>query len=637
MIMAALGDLFTPIFFGQLLLGLINGAFYAVLSLGLAIIFGLLNVINFAHGAQYMLGGMLAWLLLTHFGVDYWGALVLAPVIVGLGSALIERLLLRRIYALDHLYGFLLTFGIALVVQGLLQQKYGAVPQTYNIPDALHGGFRLGFMFLPTYRAWVIAFSIFICVSAYVLIEWTPIGARLRAATENASLVRALGIKVPRLITMIYGFAAGLAALAGVMAAPIYQVSPLMGADTMVTVFAVVVIGGMGSLFGSVIAGFMLGLLEGLTKYFYPEAANVAIFIVMVLILLWRPSGLFGRDIGAGLSHGQLSAVVEEHRLSARWVAVLIVFTVIVPFVFYPVFVMKALCFGLFACAFNLLLGHGGMLSFGHAAFFGAAAYVTGWLLRSTGVSTELALLAGVAVSCVLGLVFGVIATRRRGIYLAMVTLALSQIVYFYALRAGWTGGDDGLPNIPRGRLLGLIPIESTAALYALLLVIFWGGFYIYYRTIRSPFGQVLRMIRDNEQRAVSLGYDVSRYRVLAFMISAGLAGLAGAAKVLVFQLASINDLYWTISGEVVLMTLLGGLGTIFGPVVGAITLVAIESYLAEASSWVVVVQGAIFVLCVLVLRQGVYGQILHAIRSFSRPLPPPVAAPVTTAAEPQQ
>jgi len=259
------------------------------------------------------------------------------------------------------------------------------------------------------------------------------------------------------------------------------------------------------------------------------------------------------------------------------------------------------------------------MLSFGHAAFFGGAAYVTGWLLRSTGVSTEIAIACGVLASCGLGLVFGVIATRRRGIYLAMITLALSQVVYFYALRAGWTGGDDGLPNIPRGRLFGFISLDNPTAIYAFVLAIFWGGFFVFYRTIRSPFGQVLRMIRDNEQRAISLGYDVARYRILAFVISAGLAGLAGAAKVLVFQLASINDLYWTISGEVVLMTLLGGLGTIFGPVVGAMSMIAIESYLGEAGSWVVVVQGAIFVACVLGLRQGIYGQFLHFYRTLTK------------------
>jgi branched-chain amino acid transport system permease protein len=603
---------FTPAaFFAQVLLGLINGAFYALLSLGLAIIFGLLNVINFAHGVQYMLGGMLAWLLLVNFGVNYWGALLLAPALVGLGSMVVERVFLRRIYSVDHLYGFLLTFGIALVVQGLMQQRFGSVPQVYGMPDLLQGGINLGFMYLPIYRAWVIGFAVFVCLATWVLIEKSAIGARLRAATENASLVRSFGIRVPRLITVVYGLASALAAMAGVLAAPIYQVSPVMGADIMITVFAVVVIGGMGSLFGSVIAGFLLGFTEGLTKYFYPEASSVVIFIVMTLILLVRPSGLFGREIGKGPIQAHLADSVEETRLSWIWVASLIAITCILPFLVYPVFVMKALCFGLFACGFNLLLGRVGLLSFGHAAFFGWAAYVTGALLKNTSVTTEIAVLCGAAAAAALGLIFGLIAIRRRGIYLAMITLALSQVVYFYALKAKWTGGDDGLPEIPRGRLFGLISLDNTTALYIFVLAIFWLGVLIYYRTIRSPFGQVLRMIRDNEPRSISLGYEVNRYKLLAFVISAGLSGLAGATKVLVFQLASLTDLYWTMSGEVVLMTLVGGLGTILGPVFGAMTMIAIESYLAEMGSWVTVTQGIIFMACVLMLRHGIYGQLL--------------------------
>ncbi len=608
---------FTPAaFFAQVLLGLINGAFYALLSLGLAIIFGLLNVINFAHGVQYMLGGMLAWLLLVNFGVNYWGALLVAPALVGLGSMVAERLLLRRIYSVDHLYGFLLTFGIALLVQGLMQQRFGSVPQTYGIPELLQGGIHLGFMYLPIYRAWVIGFAVLVCFATWVLIERSAIGARLRAATENALLVRSFGIRVPKLITIVYGLASALAALAGVLAAPIYQVSPLMGADIMITVFAVVVIGGMGSLFGSVIAGFLLGFTEGLTKYFYPEASNVVIFIVMTLILLVRPSGLFGRDIGKGPMQEHLADAVEETKLSWIWVVSLVAVTCILPLFVYPVFVMKALCFALFACGFNLLLGRVGLLSFGHAAFFGWAAYVTGALLKNTGVTTEIAILCGAASAAILGLIFALIAIRRRGIYLAMITLALSQVVYFYALRAKWTGGDDGLPEIPRGRLFGVISLDNTITLYIVVLAIFWIGFLIYYRTIRSPFGQVLRMIRDNEPRAISLGYEVNRYKTLAFVISAGLSGLAGATKVLVFQLASLTDLYWTMSGEVVLMTLVGGLGTILGPVFGAMTMIAIESYLAEMGSWVTVTQGLIFMACVLVLRHGVYGQLLILWRS---------------------
>src|SRR4051812_37155385 len=280
--------------FGQLLIGLINGSFYALLSLGLAVIFGLLNIINFAHGAQYMMGAFCAWFLLNKLGLSYWWALVLVPVIVGATGIVIERLMLSRLYRLDHLYGFLLTFGVAVVIQGLFRHEYGSTGLPYAMPKALEGGQNLGFMFLPNYRAWVIVASLTVCISTWFMIEKTKLGSYLRAATENPQLVQAFGINVPRMITLTYGFGVALAALAGVMAAPIYSVSPLMGADLIIVVFAVVVIGGMGSIMGSILTGFMLGVVEGLTKVFYPEASNTVIFIVMAIVFMIRPAGLFG-------------------------------------------------------------------------------------------------------------------------------------------------------------------------------------------------------------------------------------------------------------------------------------------------------------------------------------------------------
>jgi branched-chain amino acid transport system permease protein len=284
----------TQALFGQLLIGLINGSFYALLSLGLAVIFGLLNIINFTHGAQYMLGAFCGYLLLNKAGLDYWWALLIAPLAVGALGALIERTMLKQLYKLDHLYGLLLTFGLALIIQGLFRNEYGSSGQPYPIPKELQGGQNLGFMFLPIYRAWVIVASLTVCFGTWFVIEKTKLGSYLRAATENPELVQAFGINVPRMITLTYGFGVALAALAGVMAAPIYQVSPQMGADIIIVVFAVVVIGGMGSIMGSIVTGFALGIAEGLTKVFYPEASNTVIFIIMVLVLLVRPAGLFG-------------------------------------------------------------------------------------------------------------------------------------------------------------------------------------------------------------------------------------------------------------------------------------------------------------------------------------------------------
>ena len=281
--------------YAQVLVGLINGSFYALLSLGLAVIFGMLNIINFAHGALYMMGAFCAYFLLKLTGVGYWWALIIAPLVVGLFGMILERTMLQRLAGLDHLYGLLLTFGIALIVQGVFQNYFGSSGMPYAIPDELKGGINLGFMFLPVYRAWVVVFSLVACLATWFLIERTRLGANLRAATENPTLVRAFGINVPRMITLTYGLGVGLAALAGVLSAPINQVRPLMGADLIIVVFAVVVIGGMGSIMGSIVTGFVLGVIEGLTKYIYPEASNTVVFVLMVLVLLVKPTGLTGK------------------------------------------------------------------------------------------------------------------------------------------------------------------------------------------------------------------------------------------------------------------------------------------------------------------------------------------------------
>ncbi|GGE27380.1 branched-chain amino acid ABC transporter permease [Primorskyibacter flagellatus] len=281
---------------GQLLIGLINGSFYAVLSLGLAVIFGLLNIINFAHGAQYMMGAFVAWMLLNYTGIGYWPALILAPIVVGAIGIALERTMISRLYKLDHLYGLLLTFGLALIIQGLFRNYYGVSGLPYAIPPALQGGQNLGFMFLPNYRGWVIVASVIVCFSTWFMIERTRLGAYLRAATENPELVGAFGINVPRMITLTYGFGVGLAAFAGVLAAPIYSVNPNMGADLIIVVFAVVVIGGMGSIMGAILTGFGLGVIEGLTRVFYPEGSAVVIFVIMAIVLMIKPEGLFGNN-----------------------------------------------------------------------------------------------------------------------------------------------------------------------------------------------------------------------------------------------------------------------------------------------------------------------------------------------------
>src|SRR6266851_547422 len=318
-----------------------------------------------------------------------------------------------------------------------------------------------------------------------------------------------------------------------------------------------------------------------------------------------------------------VSTAALPSRLAANGFALgtsaMIVLLAVAPFIgFYPVFLMKALCFAVFACAFNLLLGFGGLLSFGHAMFLGTAGYLAAHAAKVWGFPPELAILTGTAASAALGVIVGMLAIRRQGIYFAMITLAIAQMVYFFYLQAPFTHGEDGIQAVPRGKLFGVLDLNNVWAMYSLVFAVFVGGFLLIHRAVHSPFGQVLKAIRENEPRALSLGYDVNRYKLLAYVLSATLAGLAGATKVLVFELASLTDVHWTMSGEVVLMVLLGGLGTVFGPVVGALIIISMENYLAQIGSWVTVVQGVIFVICVLTFRRGVIGELGRLIR---RPL----------------
>ncbi|MCW5637842.1 MAG: branched-chain amino acid ABC transporter permease [Rubrivivax sp.] len=305
----------------------------------------------------------------------------------------------------------------------------------------------------------------------------------------------------------------------------------------------------------------------------------------------------------------------DERRAHRGAFLILLAILVLAPAVVYPLFMMKVMCFALFACAFNLLLGFGGLLSFGHAMFLGSASYASAHAAKAWGLTPELAILFGTACAALLSWGAGLLAIRRQGIYFAMITLALAQMVFFFSLQAPFTGGEDGIQAVPRGRLFGLVDLEQPLAMYAVVLVVFLFGFGVIYRTVHSPFGQVLKAIRENESRAISLGYDTDRYKLLAFVLSGTLAGLAGATKALVFQLASLTDVYWTMSGEVVLMTLVGGMGTIFGPIVGAAIIITMQNYLAQLGAWVTVVQGVIFVVCVLAFRRGIVGEIGHWLK----------------------
>lgn len=609
----------------QLVIGLINGSLYAIMSLGVAIIFGTLRVANFAHGSQYMLGAFFA-LGLLHLpeifpglglpSLGYWWAFLIVPVLVGLVGMATEYLFIRRVYNLDHAYGLLLTVGLTLITEGVFRVQFGAAGFPYQAPPELSGGFDLGFLYLPSYRAWVIAASAAICFGTWYLIERTPLGASLRGATENPVLVRAFGINVPRLLTLTYGFGVGLAGLAGVMAAPIFQVNPLMGQNIIVVVFAVVVIGGMGSILGAIISGLALGMIEGLAKVVWPEASSTVIFVVMAIVLLLKPAGLLGRPDVIGAKPAHTVGRDESDQSWAVWLAaLLLVAAVTAPLFAYPLFVANILCFALFASAYNLVFGFAGLLGFGHAAFLGIAGYVTAHTAKHWGITPELAILLGASASGVAGILFGWIAIRRKELYFAMITLALAQIVYFYAVQAQWTGGEDGIQAVPRGYLFGVIDLNDTLTIYYACLCVCLLGLLAIYRIIRSPFGESLKAIRENEPRTISLGYEADRIKLVAFALSAFFSGLAGAMKAIVFQVATLVDVHFLTSGDVLLMTLLGGIGTILGPIVGAAIFVTLQNQLVQLGSWVHIIQGATFVVCILLFRSGVVGSLLMASR----------------------
>ena len=368
----------------------------------------------------------------------------------------------------------------------------------------------------------------------------------------------------------------------------------------------------MGSIAGSAFVGLSLGLLEGLAKFFYPPVSNLVVFVVMILVLLVRPAGLFGRETGpAGHALAFGSGVAMPAWMSQLLPILGLAALLVAPLWFYPVMLMKLWCFALFACAFNLLIGYGGLLSFGHAAFFGTAAYVAAHTAKVWGLTPELAILTSVAAGALLGYLFGIVAIRRQGIYFAMITLALSQVVFFLAIQFPFTGGEDGIQSVPRGKLFGLIDLESNMAMYYFVTAIFVIGYLIIYRISNSPFGAVLQAIRENPARAVSLGYRIDQYKLVAFVLSAALSALAGGTKAIALQLATLTDVQWQMSGEVILMTLLGGMGTLFGPVVGAILVIALHDYLATANVPVPVVVGIIFVVCILLFRRGIVGEVL--------------------------
>jgi len=614
---------------GYLIIGLVNGSFYALLSLGLALIFGLLNVLNMTHGALYMMGAFAAWVAVEKLGLGYLPAIGFAAAGVGALGVVMERGLLRHTYRLDPLYGFMLTFGLATAIQGLFQVQFGSTGLPFAPPAWLAGGVDLGFVFFPTYRLWVVLAALAVCLALWLIVERTTAGAILRAASENASIAEALGVRVPKVLTVTFSLGAALAGLAGALAAPVYQVSPLMGSDILLVVFAIIVIGGMGSIGGTILASYCLAIIESLTQAFYPQAASIVIFAFMCLVLMVRPQGLFGISVvrrhefraarlpAAHEVRSAVSSVLVRLVAGGTIVAVL----VLLPLFVYPIYLVKIFCFAIFAASFNFLLGFAGIVSFGQAALFGTAAYIAAHALKVWALPPELAMLAGIGAATLLGLAMGALAIRRRGIYQAMITLAVAQMVYFVYVQAEFTHGEDGIHSVPRGPLFGLVDLRDDRAVYALAAVALLAVLVGLRCLLSSRLGMVLVAIRDDERRALSLGHNVNAFKLTAFAIASACAGLAGSLSAVAFQLATLSGAHWHLSGEAVLMALIGGIGTLAGPLVGATVLVTMQQFLAPFGAWVLVIQGIVFVLCVLLFRDGLVariGMMLEKVRSVA-------------------
>jgi branched-chain amino acid transport system permease protein len=596
---------------GILTIGLVNGSFYALLSLGLALIFGLLNVLNMTHGALYMMGAFTAFaaaqVLPTGALGNYLLGLVIASAATAVVGVAIEVLLLRRTYRLDPLYGFMLTFGLATAIQGLFQARFGSTGLPFAPPVWLAGGVDLGFVFLPVYRLFVVGVALAVCLAVWAAIARTRAGSVLRAASENGAMAQALGVRVPLVFTLTFGLGAALAGLAGALAAPVYQVSPLMGADILLVIFAIIVIGGMGSLGGTMIASYGLALIESLTQALYPQAASLVIFAFMCLVLLTRPQGLFG--IATVRRHEFQAARIARHdgdAATGRYAMILIgVALAVAPALLYPVYLMKIFCLAIFAASFNFLLGFAGIVSFGQAALFGSAAYLTAHAMKAWSLPPQLGVLCGVAAATLLGVVMGALAIRRHGIYQAMITLGIAQMVYFVFLQAPFTHGEDGIQSVPRGLLFGYVDLADDRTLYAFIALALVAVLLGLRRLLASRFGLILVAIRDDERRALSLGYNVAAFKLAAFAIASACAGLAGALNALTFQLATLSGAHWHLSGEAVLMALVGGIGTLTGPLVGAAVVVTMQQFLAPFGAFVLVIQGLVFALCVLAFRDG--------------------------------
>lgn len=606
----------TQYYLGQIFNGLVSGGFIALMSLGLSIIFGMMRVVNFAHGALYMLGAFAAYLAGRWLGLPLWIVLPGAPLAVAAFGLLLERLLLRHLYHTDITYTLLLTFGLTLIIEDSVRNFIGVAGAPFLVPSMLSGAVDLGFIIYPKYRLFVLLVSLIACLGTWLALERTRFGTLVRAGTERPNLLRCFGVNVPLLMSGTFAFGCGLAGLAGVLAAPMRDVSPFMGDDMIAITFAVVVVGGMGSIAGSIITGFAAGVLSALAAIWYAPAAEVSIYVLMMLVLLVRPGGLFqGVDIAHFAPH-YTPITLRARRLlgSPEFAGAALAAALVLPWLIYPLLATDVILWGLFAVGFDVLYAFAGLLSFGQGAYWGGAAYLTGIAIATLGLPPWLGLLCGIVVTTAIAALVGILITRKQGIYFAMVTFAFTEIVYFIVNQLPqYTGGENGLHGVVRGALFG-ISLKNDIIFYYFALIVAALTLAFVFRVVRSPFGLSLTGTRDSERRMASIGYDVQRLRLLAYILSAFVISIAGGLYVLAHEFVSLDAVYWRASGEPIMMALLGGAGTIYGPMVGALIVVVVRDVLSTLTDNGSLILGVIFVIVVMGFRRGILGEAVHAV-----------------------
>jgi branched-chain amino acid transport system permease protein len=596
--------------------GLVTGGFIALMSLGLSIIFGMMRVVNFMHGSMYMLGAFVAFVAGSYFGLSLWVALLAAPVLVGLLGVVLERTLIRHLYALDLAYILLLTFGLSLIIEEAARLFFGVTGAPFLVPDALSGAVNLGFTYYPKYRLFVVVVSMILCFGTWFALERTRLGALIRAATERPNLLQCFGGNVPLLVSGTFFFACALAGLSGALAAPIRNVSPFMGQEMIALVFAVVVAGGMGSILGSVVMGFLAGILSTLAAIWFPPAATAIVYIVMLVVLVVRPGGIFrGIDISHfPLHYTPMTERVRRFFMGRPFAIGAACVGLALPWFVYPILATDIILWGLMAVGFDLLFAFAGLLSFGQAAYWGAAAYATGVLISKFGMGSWLAFVIGVAFSSFVGLVFGLVIARKKGIYFSMITFAFAEVVYFVVNQfPQYTGGEDGLHDVVRGTLFGF-PLKDDRVFYYVSLAIVAVTIAFVLHILRSPYGLSLMGARENERRMMSIGYNVYMLRVKAYTLSALIVSIAGGLYAMNHQFVTLDSVYWRASGEPVMMTLLGGAGTIFGPIVGSGIVLLLRNTLSSVTDSASLFLGLLFVVIVMLFRRGILGEVAHLL-----------------------